>query len=207
MASFVLLLSAGGAARRALLTLVLLMSLGVAARAQQPATIIRLTPEDQQRGLNGVQKNFFFTTGLGTTEEEYQNAGFFGQRLRPYLAANSAALDNLNLYRRQKWLFLTERLVFVGAVGVYAQQVLAKDTEQQYFNRTQQVAAGVAAASLLSNIFISRYTNQHLQQAVEAYNAGPPAARTGALRRLRPAGLGVGATPAGRPVLALRWNL
>lgn len=186
---------------------VLVLSLQGVARAQQPATIIRLSPEDQQRGLNGVQKNFFFTTGLGTTEDEYQNAGFFGQRLRPYLAGNPEALDNLNRYRRQKWLFLSERLVFVGAVGVYAQQVLAKEKEQQYFNSTQQVAAGVAVASLLSNIFISRRTNQHLQRAVEAHNAGLPAARQGALRRLQPSSIGVGAARTGQPVLALGWNL
>ena len=107
-------------------------------------------------GLNGVQKNFYFTTGAGTTESEYKSAGFFGQRLRPYLAGNQEALDNLNRYRRQKWLFVAERLTFVGAVGVYGQQVFAQDTKEEYFNTTQQAAIGVAAFSLLSNIFISR---------------------------------------------------
>ncbi|RSK46084.1 hypothetical protein [Hymenobacter perfusus] len=183
------------------------LGLSLSAQAQQATTVIRLAPEDKERGLNGVQKNFYFTTGAGTTEGEYQSAGFFGQRLRPYLAGNQEALDNLNSYRRQKWLFVAERLTFIGAVGVYGQQVLALNEKEQYFNNTQQVAIGVAAVSLLSNIFISRNTNSHFQRAVEAHNAGMPAARTGALYQLRPSAVGVAASRTGQPMLALRWNL
>ncbi|WP_088844305.1 hypothetical protein [Hymenobacter gelipurpurascens] len=180
----------------------------LAAHAQQaPTTIIRLSPEDRERGLNGVQKNFFFTTGLQGKPSDYQSAGFFGQKLRPYLAGNEEALDNLNRYRRQKWLFLAERLTFVSAVGLYSQQVLAKTEYQQYHNNTQKVAVGVAAASLLSNIFISRHTNEHIQRAIEAHNAGLPAARTGMLQQLRPSALGLSASQTGQPLLALRWNL
>ncbi|MBT9394729.1 hypothetical protein KLP40_16285 [Hymenobacter sp. NST-14] len=180
--------------------------LSMGAQAQQ-STIIRLAPEDQERGLNGMQKNFFFTTETGTSNPEYRNAGFFGQRLRPYLAGNQEALANLNDYRRQKWLFLAERLTFVGAVGLYGQQVLALDEKQQYFNNTQKAAIGVAAFSLLSNIFISRNTNSHFQRAVEAHNAGLPAARTGVLYQLRPSTVGLAASATGRPLLALSWNL
>ncbi|SNR45720.1 hypothetical protein SAMN06269173_102589 [Hymenobacter mucosus] len=194
------------AVRRITLLFVLLLG-GSAVRAQQVPTAIQLSPEDKERGHNGIQKNFFFTTGQGTTEKEYQNAGFFGQGLRPYLAGNQEALDNLNRYRRQKWLFLAERLTFVSAIGVYGQQVLAKDSEQQYFNSTQRVAAGVAMASLLSNVLITRNTSVHFQRAVDAYNAGMPAARMGALQRLRPSAMGIAAAPSGQPLLALTWNL
>ncbi|UPL48507.1 hypothetical protein [Hymenobacter sublimis] len=195
-----------GALRRSVLAASCALGLSLTAQAQQANTIIRLSPEDKARGFNGVQKNFFFTTGLGTTEGEYQNAGFFGQRLRPYLAGNEEALDNLNRYRRQKWLYLAERATFVGAVGLYSQQVLALDEKQQYFNGTQQVAAGVAIASLLSNIFISRNTNSHFQRAVEANNAALPAARTGSVQ-LRPSAVGLAASRTGRPMVALTWNL
>lgn len=193
--------------RRTLLLLPLFLVTFFAQAQQARNTIIRLSPEDQERGLNGVQKNFFFTTGLGNTDEEYKSAGFFGQRLRPYLAGNQEALDNLNRYRRQKWLFLTERLTFVGAVGLYGQQVLAKTEVQQYHNDVQKVAVGIAAASLLSNVFISRHTNEHMQRAVEAHNAGLPAARMGMLQQLRPSALGLSASQTGQPLLALRWNL
>jgi hypothetical protein len=194
---------------RRLAFLLPLVILTLTARAQQvPNTIIRLSPEDQARGLNGVQKNFFFSTGLGTQkEEDYKSAGFFGQRLRPYLAGNQEALNELNNYRRQKWMFLAERLTFVGAVGLYGQQVLAKTEVQQYHNNTQKVAVGIAAASLLSNIFISRHTNEHFQRAVEAHNAGLPAARTGALQMLRPSTVGLTASQWGQPQVALSWNL
>jgi hypothetical protein len=194
---------------RHLALLLPLVILTLTARAQQvPNTIIRLSPEDQTRGLNGVQKNFFFSTGLGTSkEDDYKSAGFFGQRLRPYLAGNQEALTELNNYRRQKWMFLAERLTFVGAVGLYGQQVLAKTEVQQYHNNTQKVAAGIAAASLLSNIFISRHTNEHFQRAVEAHNAGMPAARTGALQTLRPSTVGLTASQWGQPLVALSWNL
>ncbi|WP_375415671.1 hypothetical protein [uncultured Hymenobacter sp.] len=180
-----------------------LLSGGGAARAQQlaPATI-RLQTEDLERGLNGQQRNFYFLPP-GATGENYQSAGFFGQKLRPYLAVNPEALRSLNQYRRQKTLFLAERLVFVGAVGLYGQQVLAGD-KRQYFNPTQQVAVGVAAASLLTNILISRNTNHHLLRAVEAYNAG----RTGSLwRRAQPTNMVVRCTSAGQPSLALSWSL
>lgn len=194
--------------RRSALATTCAFGLVLSAHAQQAPTIIKLAPEDKERGLNGVQKNFYFTTGAaGTTEADYKSAGFFGQRLRPYLAGNQEALQNLNSYRRQKWLFMAERLTFVGAVGVYGQQVLAQEKKEEYFNNTQQVAIGVAAFSLLSNIFISRNTNSHFQRAVEAHNAGMPAARTGILYQLRPSTMGLAASRSGQPMLALRWNL
>ncbi|SES85620.1 hypothetical protein [Hymenobacter actinosclerus] len=186
--------------------LVCLLGLASGVHAQQTGPI-RLAPDDQQRGLNGVQKNFYFSLSQNPAEADYQSAGFFGQRLRPYLAGEPDALAALNRYRRQKTLFLAERLVFVGAVGLYGQQVLAAPDRQQYFNNTQKVAIGVAAASLLSNIFVSRNTNTHFQRAVEAHNAGRTASRTGLLRQLQPHAVGLGASATGRPLLALSWQL
>jgi hypothetical protein len=192
--------------------LLLCLSLpSVAAYAQQApaneAPYIRLSPEDQARGSNGAQRNFFFTTGESTREEDYKNAGFFGQRLRPYLAGNQEALSNLNSYRVQKWLYLGERLTFVGAVAFYSQQVLAGDGDQQYFQNTQKAAIGVAAVSLLSNIFITRHTNERFQRAVEAHNAGLSSAHNGGLNRFAPSAVGLAAAPGGYPLLALRWNV
>lgn len=179
-----------------------------AARAQEaaPATI-RLQPEDLERGLNGQQRNFYFLPP-GASGEQYQNAGFFGQKLRPYLAGNPEAVDNLNDYRRQKTLFLLERVVFVSAVALYGQQVLAADNKQQYFNSTQQVAIGVVATSLVANIFINRNTNRHLQHAVDAYNADVDGKGRGSLwHRARPANLALNCTRTGRPLFTLRWCL
>ncbi len=177
--------------------------------AQQSPPTIQLSPEDQNRGLNGVQKNFYFTTKESPTDDDYQNAGYFGQRLRPYLVGNAEALDNLNNYRRQKWLFLAERAAFMSSVAIYGAQVLNGDGDQQYFNDVQKVTIGVAAVSLLSNIFITRHTNEHFERAVNAHNAGFPAARgTGSLlRRLAPSGVGLAAAPTGHPQLAFRWQL
>ncbi|GAB2950191.1 hypothetical protein GCM10027048_14240 [Hymenobacter coalescens] len=169
--------------------------------AASPAPTIRLSPEDFDRGLNGVQKNFWFTTGSG---EDYQNAGFFGQKLRPHLT-DEQALASLDRYRRQRWLHLAERAVFVGAAGVYAQQVFSRD-EPQYFNNTQKVAIGAAVVSLLSNTLITRHTNQHFMRAVEAQNATLPAARRMGLERAKPDLLGVTA-PTGRPQLLVGWTL
>ncbi|QNE40724.1 hypothetical protein F1C16_14690 [Hymenobacter sp. NBH84] len=177
------------------------------AYAQQPTPMgqyIRLSPEDKNRGLNGPQTNFYFATDTSTN---YRNAGYFGQKLRPYLADNSEALEFLNDYRRQKSLHLAERLVFVGSVALYGQQVLAGD-ERQYFNNTQKVAAGVAVFSLIANVLISRNTNTHLLRAVETHNSMFPAARHGALwQRYRPTTVGMSATATGRPLLALSWQL
>ncbi|GAB3836949.1 hypothetical protein GCM10028821_36330 [Hymenobacter jeollabukensis] len=166
-----------------------------------PGTSIRLSPEDQDRGLNGVQKNFWFTTGSG---EQYQNAGFFGQRLRPYLT-DEQAIASLDSYRRQRWLHLAERAVFVGSAGVYAQQILSTD-KPQYFSNVQKAAIGVAVVSLISNAFITRHTNQHFIRAVEAQNATSPAARRMGMERAMPDLLGVTA-PTGRPQLLVGWTL
>ncbi|WP_345222319.1 hypothetical protein [Hymenobacter koreensis] len=161
-----------------------------------------MAPEDAERGLNGVQKNFWFSTG---SSQEFQSAGFFGQRLRPYVSDDAQALESLNNYRRQKWLFLGERFVFLGAAGLYSQQVLAGD-ERQYFNTTQKIAIGLAVGSLLSNALITRNTNRHLQRAVDAHNATLPAARRMGLDRAMPNMLGVTA-PTGRPQLLVGWSL
>jgi hypothetical protein len=177
--------------------------LSAAALAQQAPTIIRLSPDDAERGLNGPQHNFDFLAP-GVTGDNYQTAGFFGQKLRPYLASNPEALAHLDNYRRQKTLFLIDRIVAVGAFGLYGQQILARD-ERQYFNNTQKVALGVFATSMLATVFINRNTNSHLRKAVNCCNTG--LAQGGMWFRLRPAAIGFGAAPTGQPLLALRWAL
>jgi hypothetical protein len=176
-----------------------------AAHAQTNLThhpLISLSAEDKARGLNGSQSNFYFTLD---GSDDYQNAGFFGQRIKPYLADNSDALSYLNDYRRQKALLIGERLIFVSSVAFYGQQVLAGD-KQVYFTSKQQVAIGVAAASLLANVFISRNTNRYFQRAVEEYNSGLPTSYHNLLRRLSPTAVGLVA-PTGQPQLAIRWSL
>ena len=187
---------------RGLATMAFTTSLMVPALAQQAPSGIRLLPEDAQRGLNGPQHNFDFLAP-GATGDNYQSAGFFGQKLRPYLATSSEALAHLNNYRRQKTLYLVDRLVAVGAFGFYGQQILAHGNERQYFNTNQQAAIGVFAVSVLATAFINRNTNSHLLRAVKTYNGN--LAQDGLWPRLRPTAVGLGATLTGQPLLALRW--
>ncbi|MBG8553475.1 hypothetical protein [Hymenobacter guriensis] len=184
------------------LTVFLLVLVVSASGLRAQSTTIQLSPEDQERSYNGSQKNFFFQP---EGEKDYLNAGFFGQHLRPYVAGNAQALEHLNDYRRQKWMHLGERAVFLGALGFYSQQVLARD-ERQYFNSAQKGALGVAAVSLLANVLINRNTNWHFRRAVEAQNAAMPAARAGAWQRMQPTNVGV-ATFSGKPQLLLTWSL
>ena len=173
------------------------------AHAQQTPATIRLLPEDAQRGLNGHQHNFYFLPP-GVAGEKYVDAGFFGQRLRPFLGTNTEALAHLNLYKRQKRYFLADRLVAVAAFGVYGQQIFGTG-EVAYFNPTQRVAIGVFAASLLATVFININTNNYLQRAVGSFNAG--AGRGAVWPRMRPSGVGLGQAATGEPVLALRWAM
>jgi hypothetical protein len=175
------------------------------AAQKAPPTTIRLLPEDEERGQYGHQHNFYFLPPGKTSEDDYKNAGFFGGRLRPYIAGNAGALRELDNYKRQKTIYLVDKVVLVGAVGLYASQVFKGD-DAQYFNGTQQVAAGLAVASLLGTIFINRHTNEYFKQAVDNYNTGTPGVHGTLWPRLRPTDMGV-ATSAGHPVLALRWQL
>lgn len=185
-----------------LLFLLSLILLSTPLWAQQQAGSLRLSPEDKDRGLNGPQKNFYFAVD---ESKDYQNAGFFGQKLRPYVAGNADAVQSLNRYRRQKWLYLGERLVFLSSLSLYSQQVLAKD-EKQYFNTVQKGAMGVAALSLLANVLISRNTNEHFKNAIEAYNNGQPAAHASLWQRAAPSAVGFTAVGT-KPALALSWSL
>ena len=186
---------------RGFATIALIISLLAPAFAQQVPRPIRLLPDDAQRGFNGPQHNFDFLAP-GATDNHYQSAGFFGQKLRPYLAGNAEALAHLNDYRRQKTLFLIDRLVAVGAFGIYGQQILAHG-DRQYFNSNQQAAIGVFAVSVLATAIINRNTNSHLLRAVTSYNGNM--AQNGLWQRLQPTTVGLGATPTGQPLLALRW--
>jgi hypothetical protein len=178
-----------------------------AAQAQTKPATIRLSPEDQERGQYGAQRNFFFLPPGQTGEDNYQSAGFFGQKLRPYLKTSPTALAELDKYSRQKTLYLIDRGVLLGSVIFYGSQVF-KDGEAQYLRGSQQVAIGAAAASLIATLFINRRTNEYLKQAVDNYDTNAPGARQGALwQRLRPAGVGFGATAQGAPTLGLRWQL
>jgi len=190
------------------------LSIGVTSFGAQPAhaqqaapATIRLAPEDLERGRHGSQSRFFFLPPGKTGEDNYLSAGFFGQKLRPYISSSPSAVAELNRYSRQKRLYLIDKGLLLGSVVLYASQVFKTD-DAQYFSSTQQVAAGVAVASLVATLFINRNTNEYFKQAVDNYNTDLPAGRRGALwPRLRPAGLGVAATPQGAPVLALRWQL
>lgn len=175
--------------------------LAAPALAQQAPTTIRLHPEDAERGMHGPQHNFDFLAP-GVMGENYQSAGFFGQRIRPYLAGNAEALAHLDQYRRQKTLFLLDKLVSVGSFGLYGQQILSGG-DYQYFNPTQRVALGVFAASILATVFINTNTNTYMQRAVNAYNAG--LAHSSPWQQLRPSSVGFGAAPTGQPQLVLRW--
>lgn len=181
----------------------LFFSLLTSTLAQKAPATIRLLPEDAERGLHGNQHNFDFLPP-GVEGDNYRTAGFFGQKMRPYLASNPQALAHLNDYRRQKTFFLIDRLVAVGAFGLYGQQILAGN-ERQYFSSTQRVAIGVFAASLLATVFINANTNTYMKQAVESYNAG--LVHGSVWPRLRPAAVGFAATSTGQPLLALRWSL
>jgi hypothetical protein len=188
---------------RAAATTALSVSLLSTSLAQHAPSSIRLLPEDAERGMAGPQHNFDFLAP-GVNGDNYQTAGFFGQKLRPYLATNPEALAYLDQYRHQKTLFLIDRVVAVGAFGLYGQQILANG-DRQYFNTTQQAAIGVFAASLLATVFINRNTNSYLQKAVKAYNTSY--AHSSVWPRLRPAAVGLGAAPTGQPLLSLRWAL
>lgn len=178
-----------------------------AAHAQAKPTTIRLSAEDQERGQYGAQRNFFFLPPGQTGEDNYQSAGFFGQKLRPYLKSSPTALTELDKYSRQKTLYLIDRGVLLGSVIVYGSQVFGHG-DAQYFSGPQQVAIGAAAVSLVATLFINRHTNEYLKQAVDNYNTDAPASRQGALwQRLRPASVGLGATAQGAPTLGLRWQL
>ncbi len=191
-----------------LLTLGIFSSIGLGqVQAQQAPATIRLSPEDLERGRYGAQHNFFFLPPGKTGEDNYQSAGFFGQKLRPYLGNNAEALGELASYRQHKTLYLADKILLAGSVIVYATQVFSGD-KAQYFNTTQQVAAGTAVFSLLATLFINRTTSEHLKQAVSKYNTGLVPSGHGALwPRLRPAGVGLATTMQGQPILALRWQL
>ena len=174
--------------------------------AQSKPTTIRLSPEDQERGQYGAQHNFFFLPPGQTGEDNYQSAGFFGQKLWPYLKTSPTALTELDKYSRQKTLYLIDRGVLLGSVIVYGSQVFGHG-DAQYFSNPQQVAIGGAVVSLVATLFINRHTNEYLKQAVDNYNTDGTATKHGALwQRLRPAGVGLGATAQGAPTLGLRWQ-
>lgn len=199
----------GHFAKRWLAALFLTTGLGLAARpalAQQgaPATI-RLSPEDEARGQYGAQHNFYFLPPGKAGEDNYQSAGFFGARLRPYLAGHEQALKQLDKYKTQKSLYLADRIVLVGSAVLYASQVFGHG-DIQYANPTQIAAGGLFVGSLVATLFINRHTNEYLKQAVDDYNTDPPGRHGAVWPRLRPAGVSVAAVGA-HPVLTLRWQL
>lgn len=190
----------------AVASVALSLALGAQTAAAQGApTTIRLAPEDQERAQYGAQHTFYFLPPGKTGEENYRSAGFFGGKLRPYLSGSASALAELDHYKAHKTAYLIDKLVLVGSVALYGSQVFGHG-DAQYFTTTQQVAAGLAAASLLGTIFINRNTNNYLRQAIDNYNTDTPGAHGALWPRLRPAGVGL-ATTAGHPVLALRWQL
>lgn len=171
----------------------LLFSLPAAAQApasQVPANIqarwINLTETDWGRGKNGAQANFEYTVGLA---DDVHNAGFFGQRLRREMERLGTVPPEseaaLNRYRRRKWLFLIERAAFVTTLTIAGADLVTPESE--LFPHSPYIMSGVAVATLLSNIIITRHTNEQLQRAVKEYQGAVfPQGPRGMLERLRP---------------------
>jgi hypothetical protein len=160
-----------------------------------------------ERGQYGHQHNFFFLPPGKTGEDNYLSAGFFGQKLRPFLGNNQDAIASLNDYKRQKTLYLADRVLLVGSAATYAVQALNGSDNTRYTSPGQLVTGGLLVTSLVATLFINRHTNEYLKQAVDAYNSDLPTSRHGSLRQLCPATYGLAASPTGRPMLALGWRL
>ncbi len=168
---------------------------------------VDLSPPDWRRGKNGWQTNFTYFVG---TSQEPRNAGFFGQRLRRELTdlggLTPEAEAALNRYRRQKKLFLTERFVFVSTLIVAGADIIRND--YSYFENSEIIIGSVALASLISNFWISRNTNSHLQRAVMEYQGGLiPQAPRGWAPHLRPAFGGVVPQRGGGLGVVVGWRL
>jgi hypothetical protein len=167
---------------------------------------IDLSAEDWQRGKNGRQANFDFTIGRDST---LRNAGFFGQRLRRSLLELGAVPPEteaaLNRYRRQKWLFLGERIVFGTTMIAAGADILIN---QYAFGTSEIILTSVAVTSLITNIWVSRNTNSHLQRAVMEYQGALfPQKPTGWRPNLRPAFGGLTPQRGGGVGVAIGWNL
>ena len=167
---------------------------------------IDLPPNEWRRGKNGWQTTFDYYVGV---DPQPRTAGFFGQRLRREMTAlgglNTASEAALNRYRRQKRLFLTERFVFLGTLIFAGADIIQNDYD--YFNNSEAVLTGVAIASLLANVWISRNTNSHLQRAVKEYQGELiPQTPGGWVPRLQPAFGGIAPQRGGGGGLVVGWR-
>ncbi len=169
---------------------------------------IDLEASDWQRGKNGRQTNFAYYLG---TDPTARNAGFFGQRLRREMTALGTLTPDaeaaLNRYRRQKKLFLAERIVFATTLVVAGADIIRND--YSYFENSELIIGGVAAVSLLSNIWISRNTNTHFQRAVKEYQGAlfPQRPMGGGRPSWRPAFGGLGPQRRGGVGVVVGWQL
>lgn len=198
--------------------LLLLILLGVARPAaaqmteftQVPAAVqprwIDLPAEEWARGKNGHQTNFDYTLGADPTP---RNAGFFGQRLRREMTALGALTPEaeaaLNRYRRQRTLFLSERILFGVTLIAAGAAFIATDYK---WDTPEYILGGIAAFSLLSNVLVTRNTNTHLKRAVMEYQGALIGQKpTGWRPHLRPDFGAVAPRRGGGMGVAVGWEL
>lgn len=192
----------------------LFFSLRVAAQApasQVPVAIqprwIDLLENEWKRGKNGRQMNFEYTIGLDAAPH---NAGFFGQRLRRDMRTLGTlppeSEQALNRYRRQKWIFLTERAAFLSLLTLAGADLVTPESE--FFPHSPYILSGAAVVSLLANVFVTRHTNEYLQRAVKEYQGAVfPQGPRSTLDRLRPDFGTVAPMRGGGVGLVVGWQL
>ncbi len=178
--------------------------------ARVPAAVqprwLDLADSEWARGKNGRQANFdYFIAG----DAQPHNAGFFGQRLRREMTALGGLVPEaeaaLNRYRRQKRLFLAERLLFATTLVAAGGTYIATDYK---FDTPEYILGGVAAFSLLSNVLVTRNANMHLQRAVKEYQGALfPQTPTGRTIDWRPAFGGLAPRRGGGVGLVIGWQL
>ena len=167
--------------------------------------LITLSAEDQEREGGGSQRNFYYTVG---NDKQERNAGFFGQHLRKDIQNSPDALKELDKYRNHKTIYLTERIVFVSSLILYASEVW-QERGASYFNDRQKVYIGLFGASVITHIIMSKKTNRHIFRAIDEYNTFATMRNNSGFYRAKPDNWGVGAVYGNKiiPGISLQWNL
>ena len=166
---------------------------------------IKLTAADEDRYFGGPTVNFYYYLGADQREK---NAGFFGQHLRKDVKYSPEAVKELNKYRNFKIAYLGERVIFVTALGLYANEVISGD-DYTYFNDRQKTLLGIAAGCLLLNVLIAYNTNDHMRRTIGEYNAFATLQNNTGYYKFKPDNWSFGTVYDRKmlPGLTLQWNL
>jgi len=146
------------------------------------------------------------------SEENYQDIGFFGSKLKPYYAGNEQALKSFKKYRLNAYATHSTSLIGAASLVYFVGSFTPSTPDQVGFRSDRWISLGITALSTGVYFLTIKKKQYHLYQSVKHHNQSIQKPSSNVLESVLPSKFGFNALPAidsdrWIPTFKIAWSL